>query len=112
MGKRNWGEKKTGEETYFTADESWVGPTILGNNLALPTLVEDVFCLAVVVQLLSHVWHCNPTDCSLPGFPVLHHLSELAQTHVHWGSDAIQPSRPLLSPSPLAFNLSQHQGLS
>ena len=40
-------------------------------------------------------------DCSMPGFPVLHHLAELAQTHVHRVSDAIQPSHPLLSPSPL-----------
>ena len=45
-----------------------------------------------------------------PGFPVLHHLPECAQTHVHWVSDAIQPSHPLSSPSH-AFNLSQHQGL-
>ena len=50
-------------------------------------------------------------DCSTPGFPVLHHLPELAQTHVHWVSDAIQPSHPLLSPSPPTFYLSQHQGL-
>ena len=39
---------------------------------------------------------CNPTDCSMPGFPVLHHLPELDQTHVHWVGDAIQPSHPLL----------------
>ena len=50
-------------------------------------------------------------DCSMPGFPVHHQLSELAQTHVHQVGDAIQPSHPLLSPSPPAFNLSQHQGL-
>ena len=50
-------------------------------------------------------------DCSTPGFSVLHHLLELAQTHVHWVSDAIQPSCPLLSPSPPAFNPFQHQGL-
>ena len=48
--------------------------------------------------------------CSTPGFPVFHHLPELAQTHVHQVGDATQPSRPL-SPSPPAFNLSQHQGL-
>ena len=47
----------------------------------------------------------------MPGFPVHHQLPELAQTHVHRVSDAIQPSHPLLSPSPLAFNLLQHQGL-
>ena len=45
-------------------------------------------------------------DCSKLGFPVHHQLLELAQTHVHWVNDAIQPSHPLLSPSPLAFNLS------
>ena len=50
-------------------------------------------------------------DCSTPGFPVHHQLLELAQTHVHRVCDAIQLSHPLLSPSPPAFNLSQHQGL-
>ena len=53
----------------------------------------------------------DPMDCSTPGFPVLHHLFELAQTHAHWVSDAIQPSYPLLSPSPPALNLSQHHSL-
>ena len=51
-------------------------------------------------------------DCSTPGLPVLHHILELAQTHVRRVSDAIQPSHPLPSPSPPAFNLSQRQGLS
>ena len=50
-------------------------------------------------------------DCSTPGLPVHRQLPELAQTHVHWVGDAIQPSHPLLSLSPPAFNLSQHQGL-
>ena len=54
---------------------------------------------------------CNPMDCSTPGFPVHHQLLELAQTHVYRVSDAIQPSHPLLSPSPPAFYLSQDQGL-
>ena len=53
---------------------------------------------------------CDPMDCSTPGFPVHHQLLELAQTHVHCISDAIQTSHPLSSPSP-AFNLTQHQGL-
>ena len=48
-------------------------------------------------------------DCSTPGFPVHYQLSELAETQVHGVSDAIQPSNPLLSPSPPALNLSQHQ---
>ena len=54
----------------------------------------------------------RPMDCSTPGFPVHRHLPQLAQTHVHQGGDAIQPSHPLSSPSPSTFNLSQHQGLS
>ena len=54
---------------------------------------------------------CDPRDCSMPGFPVHHQLLEPAQTHVHRVSDVIQPSHPLLSPSPPAFNLSQHQDL-
>ena len=53
----------------------------------------------------------DPMNCSTPGFPVLHYFLELAQTHVHWVGDAIQPSHALSSPSPLAFNLSWHQGL-
>ena len=54
---------------------------------------------------------CDPMDCSTPGFPVHHQLLELRQTHAHQVGDAIQPSHPLSSPSPPAFNLSQHQGL-
>ena len=53
---------------------------------------------------------CDPRDCSRPGFPLLH-LLELAQIHVHRVGDIIQPSHPLSSPSPPAFNLSQNQGL-
>ena len=63
------------------------------------------FFLLQSVQLLSHVWLCNLKNCSTPGFPVLHCLLELAQTHVHWVGDASRPSHPLLSPSPSAFNL-------
>ena len=55
---------------------------------------------------------CDPMDCSTPGFPVLHHLLELAEIHVHQVGDAIQQSHPLSSPSPPAFNLSQNQGCS
>ena len=50
-------------------------------------------------------------DCRMPGFSVLHHLPEPAQTHFHWVGDAIQPPHPLLSPSPPLFSFSQHQGL-
>ena len=54
---------------------------------------------------------CDPMNRSTPGLPVHHQLPEPTQTHVHWVSDAIQPSHPLSSPSPPALNLSQHQGL-
>ena len=54
---------------------------------------------------------CSPMNHSTPGLPVHHQLPESTQTHVHWVDDAMQPSHPLLSPSPPAFNLSQHQGL-
>ena len=53
---------------------------------------------------------CDPMDCSMPGLPVHHQLLQLTQTHVHRIGDASQPSHPLLSPSPPAFNLSQHRG--
>ena len=76
------------------------------------------FCLCALhafqfssVQSLSRVRLCDPMDHSTPGLPVHHQLSEFTQTHVHWVGDAIQSSHPLLSPSPPAFNLSQHQAL-
>ena len=54
---------------------------------------------------------CKPMDCTTSGLPVHHQFPEFTQTHVHWISDAIQASHPLSSPSPPAFNLSQHQAL-
>ena len=54
---------------------------------------------------------CHPMNSSTPGLPVHHQLPEFTQIHVHWVSDAIQPSHPRLSPSPPAFNISQHRGL-
>ena len=66
------------------------------------------YCCSVTQLCLTL---CNPMDCSAPGFPVLHHRSDLARTHIHRVSDAIQPPCLLSSPFPPAFNLSQHQGL-
>ena len=66
---------------------------------------SDQFSLSVVSDSL---W---PHESSMPGLPVHHQLPELTQTHVHWVSDAIQPTHPLSSPSPPAPNPFQHQGL-
>ena len=59
------------------------------------------------LQSLNRVRLCDPMDGSIPGFPAHHQLLEFAQTHVYQVSDAIQPSHPLLSPSPPAFSLFQ-----
>ena len=68
-------------------------------------------CLGIVSSVIQLcLTLCDPIDCSTPDFPVHPQLLELAQTHVHRPSDAIQPSHLLSFPSPPAFNLSQHQG--
>ena len=54
---------------------------------------------------------CDPMDYCAPGFPIHHQLPELTQVHAHQVGDAIQPSCPLLFPSPPTLNISQHQGL-
>ena len=87
----------------------------------VPKVSYTFLCYSCVYMLLQLVQFssvaqscltlCNLMDCSTPGFPVHHQLLELAQTHVHQVSDDIQPSHPLSSSSPPAFNLSQHQGL-
>ena len=67
--------------------------------------------ISLLLLLFSHSVLSNslwPMDYSMPGFPVFHHLPEFAQTHVYWVCAAIQPSHPLSSPSPPAFNLFQH----
>ena len=78
-------------------------------------MAESLPCSSETIQFSSVTWSCptlrphglQPT----PGLPVHNQPLEFTQTHVHWLSDAIQPSQPLSSPSPPAFNLSQHQGL-
>ena len=78
-------------------------------------IISLLFLIILIVQFSSVaqscLTHCNPMDCSMPGLPVYHQLPQLVQTHAHRVSDAIQPSHLLLSLSPPAFNLSQHQGL-
>jgi len=66
-------------------------------------------CCCSVARLCLTLW--DLMGCNTPGSPVLQHLPEFAQTHVHWIGDIIHLPHPLSSPSPPAFNLSQHQGL-
>ena len=73
-------------------------------------LIQGPCCCCSSITKL-YLTLCDPMDCSTPGLPVHHQLPEFTQTRVHWVGDAIQPSNCLLSPSPPAFNLSQHQGL-
>ena len=80
--------------------------SVLGTS---PSISFEHYQFSSVTQLCLTL--CDPMDCSTPVFPVHHQLPELAQTHVYQVGDAIQPSHPLLSPSPTAFSLSQQQGL-
>ena len=77
--------------------------------LTLNILAQYNYSINSVTQ--SCQTFCDPMTRSMPGYPVHHQLPELIQTHVHRVGDAIQPFHPLLSPSPPAFNLSQHRGL-
>ena len=100
----------------FPCPGGLLSPGINPKSLTYPALADRFFTTsATSVQLSSVTQSCqtlgNPMDCSTPGLPVHHQLLEFTQTHVHWVSDAIQPSHPLSSPSPPTFNLSQHQGL-
>ena len=110
----------------FKCDFTWYSLVIILSLCNLIRTLQKRYCvllhalcichyvsvvLMLTLLLFSHSVMSDPMDCSTPGFPVLHHLPELAQTHVHWVRDAIQPSHPLSSPSPPAFSLSQHQGL-
>ena len=101
-----WGLKWLNEWTTDTREElTWKN---IWNKLwaGIPSLVSTSHCsVAHLCPTLS-----DPMDCSMPGFPVLHHLPELAKIHVHCVSNAIQLSHPLSSPFPPAFNLSQLQG--
>ena len=78
------------------------------NGICPAHLFPDIILLLLFSVAQACLTLCDPTDCSTPGFPVHHQLPGLAQTRV---GDAIQPSHPLVSPSPPTFNLSQHQGL-
>ena len=98
--------------TYF--ESPWITTTCImeceSRNLEIPGL-GDWLSVQFSSATQSCPSVCDPMDCSRPDLAVHHQLLELAQTQVHWVEDAIQPSHPLLSPSPPAFNISQHQGL-
>ena len=66
-----------------------------------------IYCFCCSVAKLCPTL-CNPVDCSSPGLPVPHYLPEISQVHIHWISDAIQPSQPLSTSSLSAFKLYQH----
>ena len=90
-----WQQRQTG---------SWNDPEGLGCHAkGLSFQFSSVYQSSLIL--------CNPMDRSTPGLPVHHQLPEFTQTPVHWVGDAIQPSHPLLAPSPPDFNVSQHQGL-
>ena len=73
-------------------------------------MIKSKFNTTVIVQLLISLTLCKPVNSSTPGFLALHYHPKFGQTHIHWVSDAIQPFHPLSPSSPLALNLSQHQG--
>ena len=86
-------------------------PALQVNSLPLSHWVSLLFIYQIRSVALSCPTLCDPMNRSTPGLPVHHQLPEFTQTHVHRVSDAIQPSHPLLSPSPPAPNPSQHQNL-
>ena len=98
-----WDSTKTKIQIYFYVETvTWP----LGASIFLEVLYPHFTSVPQSCLTL-----CNCMDCSTPGLPVHHQLTEFTQTHVQWVSDTIQPSPPLLSPSPPAPNPSQHQGL-
>ena len=97
--------------TYFSANMS----SFLFSRHAKTILYSGLLNMTALWKFnsvtQSRLSLCDPMDCSMSGLPVYHQLPESTQTHVHWVSDAIQPSNPLSSPFLPTFNLSQHQGL-
>ena len=97
----------TGHQNLAPSLHLWLSCSGTGRNWILWKLYWKFIFHVVVVVTQSHLTLCDPMNCSTPGFPVLHHRLELAQTHAHQVSDAIQPSHPLSFPSALTFFLSQ-----
>ena len=95
-------KKKKRMNYWYTLQPGWI------LNVLLSERSQAICCHSAAQSCLTL---CDRTDCSMPGFPVLHYCPEFAQTHVPWVSDAIQPSHLLSFLYPPAFNFSQHQGL-
>ena len=119
MDREAWRGAVHGVAKIQTGLSDWTATTLI-TSLA-PNTAESHWALGHQhmnwerVQFSSVAQSC-PTLCdtmgwSMPGFSVHHQLPELTKIHAHQVGDAIQPSHPLSSPSPPAFNLSQHQGL-
>ena len=107
----NWNETKSFEPFEWRI-QHFRGVTRIfiykGRRKGIPKVL---FAVQFSLVAQSGLILCYPRDCSTPGLFVYHQLLEFTQTHVHWVGDAIQPSNLLSSPSPPAFNLSQHQDL-
>ena len=107
MGREGWGAIVNGVTKSRTRLSNWTECNLVP-RISVNTCF-DLIQFSSVAQLCPTL--CNPMNCSTPGLPVHHQWPEFTQTHIHWVGDAIQPSHPLLSPSPPALNLSQHQSL-
>ena len=101
--------------SLFLPSQSWEALSSLDLVHLAPSHHKDHAPFQPCIQFSSIAQSCltlcDSMDCSTPGLSVHHQLPQFTQTHVHWVGDAIQPSHPLSSPSPTAFNLYQHQGL-
>ena len=106
-----WSGCHTVFQGIFPTQGSSLGPMHCRQILSIWATRETFYTFQFSSVTQSYPALCNPMDCCTPGFLVHHQLQKLAQTHVRWVSDSIQPSHSLSSPSPPAFNLSQHQGL-
>ena len=95
---RNWTRVSCIAGRFFI---NWAMSEAFLNHLIYFCLINiKTYSLSIIVLTLSRLALCDPMDCSMPGFPVLHYLPKFAQTQVHWVRDAIQPSHPLSPPSP------------
>ena len=101
MGYSPWGRKESDTTKWLHFLSLSLGRLVKTPNRLSMFIINVILiqpdgaitCCCSVVQLCPAF--CDFKDCSMPGFPVLHQLPELAQTHVHWVGDAIQPSHPV-----------------